>query len=152
MADSPVRYHRCSFSTSLDGRRLYTASHYWLMRQKESLWQVGFTEFATRALGEPVEFEFKVQPGARVEAGQAVGWIEGFKAVTELFCVMSGRFRGTNPDLDERIGLIASDPYRRGWLYLMEGAPDDGCLDARAYAGHLDATINSMREGADGRG
>jgi len=30
---------------------------------------------------------FETQPGARVEPGQIIGWVEGFKAISDLFCV-----------------------------------------------------------------
>ena len=62
-----IAYKRSRFSTRLPVQYRYTASHYWLRESEPGIWQVGFTKFATRMLGEMVEFEFKVQPGARIE-------------------------------------------------------------------------------------
>jgi glycine cleavage system H protein len=102
------------------------------------------TKFAIRMLGEPVEFDFEVATGAAIEIGDIVGWIEGFKAVTDLYCPMAGQFVGFNAALGEEIGLVHSDPYDRGWLYRMEGTPGKDCVDAAGYAAMLDGTIDKM--------
>ena len=106
--------------------------------------RVGFTKFATRMLGEAVEMNFEVKPGAMVETGQALGWIEGFKAVTDLYAPFSGRFEGGNPDLAGEIKLVQTDPSGRGWLYSLRGTPGEGCLDVQGYVSVLDATIDKM--------
>ena len=147
MAERPLQYERCAFSTQLDTKRIYTTSHCWLSRHEDTLWRVGFTEFATRVLGEPVEFDFEVEAGAAVEEGDVVGWVEGFKAVTDLYCPMTGRFEGENPVLSDRINVIHSDPLGQGWLYLIEGTPPGDCLDVHGYASLLDTTIDEMRRG-----
>jgi glycine cleavage system H protein len=95
-------------------------------------------------LGDPVEFELEVAPGAAVETGQVIGWIEGFKAVTDVFCPMDGRFAGANPALDGDITLLQSAPFERGWLFAVHGSPAADVLDAQGYAQHLDATIDRM--------
>src|SRR4029079_7441193 len=71
-----VSYRRSRFSTRLPDDRRYTASHYWLLEVEPGTWRVGFTQFATRMLGDLVEHGFEVKPGAAVELGDTVGWIE----------------------------------------------------------------------------
>ncbi|MFQ5494751.1 MAG: glycine cleavage system protein H [Phycisphaerae bacterium] len=137
-------YKRSRFSTRLPRDRSYTASHVWLAGQADTVWRIGFTKFALRFLGEPVEFDFEVAPGASVAVGDVIGWVEGFKAVTDVYCPMGGVFRGANPDLDSDIALLQSDPYGRGWLYQVEGTPGEDCVDADGYAETLDATIDKM--------
>lgn len=144
MGDDTLRYKRSKFSTRLPTDRLYSAGHFWLFQVEDSSWRVGMTKFALRMLGEPVEFEFEMMPGAAVEVGEIVGWIEGFKAVTDLYSPMAGRYAGFNSALDEEIGLVHSDPYDRGWLYTMEGRPGEDCVDAEGYAAMLDGTIDKM--------
>lgn len=139
-----LQYKRSRFSTRLHTDRLYTAGHFWLCRGGREPWRVGFTKFATRILGEPVDFDFEVAVRAEVEVGQVIGWIEGFKAVTDLYCPMAGRFDGSNPELGDEITLIQSDPYGRGWLYSVEGTPGDDCVDVHGYVSFLDATIDKM--------
>ena len=103
-------------------------------------------------LGEPVEMDFEVEPGVTIESGQAIGWIEGFKAVADLFSPLSGVFYGANPLLRDRIDLIQSDPQGEGWLYTVEGEPGEECLDVREYAGLLDATIDQRTRSCDDGG
>jgi len=143
-ADSHLRYKRSRFSTSLPLDRRYTNAHMWLWNQADDTWRIGFTKFALRMLGEPVEFEFEVKQGGEVETGQVVGWIEGFKAVTDVFCPMPGVFAGANPALADDITLIQSSPYDRGWLFQVKGVPDATSTDAQGYVEHLDATIDRM--------
>ncbi len=147
MAERRIHYERCAFATRLHTNRLYTASHTWLNPQGEGLWRIGLTKFATRVLGEPVEYDFEVEPAASVESGQVIGWIEGFKAVSDLYCSMSGRFRGENPLLADNISVIHSDPFGQGWLYLVEGTPGNDCLDVHGYVALLDTTIDRMKRG-----
>lgn len=140
-----LRYKRSRFSTTLPEEYLYTAGHYWLARDGADTWRVGLTKFATRMLGEIVEMEFEAGPGSQVATGQVIGWLEGFKAVADVFSPIAGEFRGANPDLDEQIELLHADPYRRGWLFNIHGIPGDGdCLDVQGYVSTLDATIDKM--------
>ena len=47
-------------------------------------------------------------------------------------------------ELDEDITLLETDPYERGWLYEVRGAPDTDASDVHAYVGVLDAIIDKM--------
>src|SRR6185312_12180859 len=53
-----IAYKRSRFSTRLPTDRLYTPSHFWCAAEPEGVWRVGFTKFATRMLGDLVEFGF----------------------------------------------------------------------------------------------
>ena len=80
--------------------------------------------------GDIVELGFETETGTDVETGQVIGWIEGFKAVTDIFSPLSGRFDEFNPALDKQIQLLTSDPYDKGWLFKIRGNPGDDCHDA----------------------
>jgi len=144
MGSEDIPYRRASFSTRLRADRLYTAGHYWLRKEVDDLWRVGFTRFAIRMLGEAVEMGFEVAAGAAVASGQAVGWIEGFKAVSDLYAPMAGTFDGPNAELESDMALFKKEPYERGWLFALRGEPDAGCLDPQGYVAVLDATIDKM--------
>lgn len=139
-----IAYKRSRFSTRLPVQYRYAPSHYWLRESGSGVWQVGFTRFATRMLGDIVEFDFKPQPGMRVEPGQLIGWTEGFKAMSDIYSAASGEFLGANPALSKTITLIDHDPYGEGWLYQVRGVPDPGCIDVNGYVAVLDATIDTM--------
>lgn len=95
-------------------------------------------------LGDLVEFALEVSAGDPVEVGQPIGSVEGFKAITELYCVGDGEFISGNPELEQDITLFDSDPYHRGWLYRFRGTPDPDSVDVHGYVSILDATIHKM--------
>jgi len=145
MLNPRIPYRRSRFSTSLPENRLYTAGHYSL-EEVGGLWRIGFTRFATRMLGDVVDLEFTLAPGDRMETGQVVGHLEGFKAVTDILSPLAGSFEGANPVLDTDIDLINIDPYGRGWLYQVRGEAGEDCLDVHGYITALDATIEDLLE------
>ena len=139
-----LAYRRARFGTRLPADRLYTRSHYWLLEAEPGLWRVGLTMFATRMLGEMVEYQFDLRSGDPIALGQKIGWIEGFKAVSDVYSVAEGAFAGPNEALNENILLLESDPYERGWLYAVTGRPEPDGVDVNGYVAILDATIDKM--------
>ena len=152
MTRETIAYKRSRFSSRLPVEYRYTSAHSWLREIEPGTWQVGFTKFATRMLGEMVEFEFKVDPGARIEVGQVIGWTEGFKAMSDIYSAVSGEFAGANPALGGNITLIDSKPYDEGWLYQVRGVPDPAHIDVKGYVAILDATIDRMLRGRHDEG
>jgi len=144
MATDYIVYKRSRFSTRLPTDRVYAASHFWILRQDQEVCRIGFTKFAVRFLGEPVEFDVEVGRDERVETGQVIGWLEGFKAVTDLYCPMSGVFAGVNPALAERIENVRTHPYEGGWLYEVCGSAGADCMSAEKYVELLNRTIDTM--------
>lgn len=156
-----VRFRHAHFSARFPVDCLYTPSHFW-MRPADGgpiddegnldargdtprLWHVGFTKFATRMLGELVEMVLEVKPGQTVAGGERLGTVEGFKAVSELFCVVDGTLQSANPALTAEACLTHSDPYGAGWLYAVQGTPTPGHLDVHGYIALLTATINQLQ-------
>ena len=141
-----LQYKRSHFVTQLPVDYLYSPSHCWIADQTEGLWRVGLTKFATRMLGEMVDHGFEIETDAPVESGQIIGWVEGFKAISDIFCIAEGNFSGPNPVLKEKITVINKDPYGAGWLYVVKGKPDAKCVDVREYQAILDKTIDKILE------
>ncbi|MDB6026887.1 MAG: glycine cleavage system protein [Verrucomicrobiales bacterium] len=110
------------------------------------MWRIGFTKFATRMLGEIVDYKVEVEPRVIVCAGQPIGWIEGFKAMSDIFCIANGEFVQANVQLHEQIDFVNKSPYGDGWLYKIRGQPDMNCADAQSYVKLLDQTIARMLE------
>lgn len=147
MVSEEVRYRRNRFSALLPARYRYTRSHAWLCEVEPGEWRVGLTSFATRMLGEIVEFGFDVAPGAAVKVADVVGFIEGFKAVSDLFCVAEGTFLGGNQGARSDPATVWAKPHDEGWLYAVRGAPDPDAVDVGGYAAFLDETIDRMMKG-----
>ena len=155
-----VRFRHAHFSARFPVDCLYTPSHFW-MRPADGtaslfsndassgdtprLWHVGFTKFATRMLGELVEMVLEVKPGQSVAGGERLGTVEGFKAVSDLFCVVDGTLSAVNLALTSEACLTHSDPYGAGWLYAVQGTPTPGHLDVHGYIALLTATIDQLQ-------
>jgi glycine cleavage system H protein len=137
-------YKRSRFVTHLPTDRVYTSSHYWLLRDGAGQWTVGLTRFATRMLGDIVELGFHVAAADAITIGQGIGFLEGFKAVSDIYSVVDGTFAAANADLDRDITLLESDPYGRGWLFRAAGTAEPRHHDAEGYAAILDTTIDAM--------
>ncbi len=139
-------FTQSQFVTHLPVDYRYTRSHVWAEHRGGERWRVGFTKFATRMLGEMVDHNFDEVIGARVHPGQVLGWVEGFKAVSDVICVGQGVFAGGNPTLEEDITLINKAPYGEGWLYEFDGQLEDQTLDVQGYAEYLKGAINKLLE------
>ena len=149
MSQAPLKflaYKRSRFSAQLPIDTLYSPSHAWAARQADGAWRVGITKFATRMLGDMVECGWEVQPGAAVACGQVVGWLEGFKAISDVYGIVDGEFLGANPLLKTKITAVNKDPHGHGWLYAATGTPESRCLDVHAYVKLLDKTIDKILE------
>jgi glycine cleavage system H protein len=139
-----IHYKRSHFATQLPVDHFYTPSHAWLARQPDGTWRVGLTRFAGRMLGHMVDHGFETPAGTVVQHGQIVGWVEGFKAISDLYCVVAGEFLGGNAELKQKLSLVDKDCYDAGWLYEARGEPDPKCMDVHAYRTLLDATIDKI--------
>jgi glycine cleavage system H protein len=142
--DETLYYRRSRFTTHLPRDRRYSPAHYWLLEESAGVWRVGLTKFATRMLGDIVEFEFSVFPGTNVSVGDDIGAIEGLKALSSVFAAGSGVFLGEGPSLRRNVTLAESDPYGEGWLYRLQGEPAADVVDVHGYVAILDATIDRM--------
>lgn len=139
---------RTRFAARLPAGHEFTSSHFWLVPgDVPGRWRVGMSEFALRMLGDLVVVEFDKKPGDPVAQGEVVGLIEGFKAISDLYCIGSGTFEGPNPQLSKSLESLDSDPYGAGWLYEFSGQPGPNRLDARGYADLLGLTINRIHDG-----
>ena len=137
-------YKRSNFVTHLPTEYLYSPSHFWLAPVGDNRWRIGFTKFATRMLGEIVDVQFQKAVGDPLSSGEIIGSIEGFKAISDIYCVADGHLAASNPAIREDASIIADQPYTTGWLYEVEGRPDEKCGDVEGYRALLDATIDRM--------
>jgi glycine cleavage system H protein len=101
--------------------------------------EIGITDYAQGELGDVVFVELP-QPGAEYDQGAVCGTIEAVKAVSELFCPVSGTVTEINPALEGDPGMVNREPYGKGWMLRLKlSKPEelDGLLDAAAYRGQI---------------
>jgi glycine cleavage system H protein len=143
-SNQTIFFKRSHFATHLPANAFFSPSHYWLLREPDGAWRVGFSKFAVRMLGDLVDQAFEIPDGSPVQPGQIIGWIEGFKAISDIYCVVDGTFCGGNPSLKGHLEQINESPYDAGWLYRAIGEPDRNCMPVADYVHLLNATIDRM--------
>ena len=139
-------YKRSTFVTHLPTDCLYSPSHFWIAKPGDTRLRIGFTKFATRMLGEIVEVRFELPASTALAGGDVVGSIEGFKAISDIYSCARGAFAGSNPALAQNVELVGKEPYAAGWLYEVDGEPDDKCVPLEQYRAMLDTTIDKILE------
>jgi glycine cleavage system H protein len=140
-------YKRATFITHLPESYLYSPTHSWVARDEaDGSWKVGLTKFATRMLGDMVDFQFEKKSQDSVSSGEIIGWVEGFKAISDIYCIAEGSFHRFNAHLKTDISQISKKPYGDGWLYSISGKPDSTCVEIDEYIAILDKTIDRILE------
>ena len=116
----------------------YTRSHEWVEFLPNGAARVGLTDHAQDALGDLV-FVNLPEAGDAVTAGEALGDVESVKAVSDIFCPVTGTVRAANEALLDAPEAINADPYG-AWLVEVEAITgQEELLDATAYEAHCAA-------------
>ena len=90
--------------------------------------QVGITDYAQSELGDVVYVELPTV-GDSFERMDVFGTIEAVKAVSDLYCPISGEVVAVNGALDDDPSLVNSDPYGEGWMIRLR-ARDPSEMDS----------------------
>jgi len=72
------------------------------------------------------------------------GTVEAVKAVSDLYCPVSGEVVEVNTALEDDPGLINTDPYGEGWMIKLKIADEgelDSLLGAAEYAAHIGESL-----------
>ena len=112
----------------------YSRDHQWV-RVEGDLLRVGITEFAQEALGEVTMVQL-ADVQTTVAAGDEMGEIEAFKAMTDLYMPVDAVVVELNAALAVTPTAVNSDPYGQGWLCTVRpssAADVNSLLDAQAY-------------------
>jgi glycine cleavage system H protein len=112
----------------------YSKEHEWARVDGDSA-EVGITDYAQSELGDIVYVELP-QIGQELKKGEAFGTIEAVKAVSELFCPVSGEVAAINDKLEGDPALVNQSPYADGWMIKVTLTnPDEvtEMMDAAAY-------------------
>jgi glycine cleavage system H protein len=116
----------------------YTAEHEWL-RVSGDIAEIGITDYAQGELGDVVYIELPTV-GAKFGKHDVFGTIEAVKAVSELFCPVSGVITEVNSRLDKEPALVNSDPFGAGWMVkvkMSDASEKDALMKAADYTKHI---------------
>ena len=92
----------------------YSKDHEWV-RVEGNIAVVGITDYAQDSLGDVVYVELP-KPGDTFAANESFGSVESVKAVSEVFCPISGDIAGVNESLNDAPEKVNEDPYGEGWM------------------------------------
>jgi glycine cleavage system H protein len=101
---------------------------------------IGITDYAQKELGDVVFVELP-QVGSVLDAADELGSIESVKAVSELFCPMSGEVVEINEALADNPALVNTDPWGDGWMIRMRVSDPteiDELMTAEEYDEYLE--------------
>lgn len=110
------------------GDLLYTEEHEYLKKTEEAgVFQVGITDYAQGELGDVVYVELP-SAGESFTRKDVFGTVEAVKAVSDLYCPISGEVVEVNASLTDDPGQVNSDPYGAGWMVKIR-VSDESELD-----------------------
>jgi glycine cleavage system H protein len=112
----------------------YSKDHEWIRVEGDKV-VVGITDYAQGELGDVVFVELP-EIGKKLEKGEAFGTIEAVKAVSDLYCPVSGEIAEINDKLEGDPALVNQSPYEDGWMVkviVSDMGELDELMDATAY-------------------
>jgi glycine cleavage system H protein len=123
---------------------LYTKDHEWILVQ-DDIGTIGITDYAQHELGDVVYVDLP-EVGDTFEANEPFGSVESVKAVSEVFCPVSGEIVEVNAKLEESPELINQSPHDQAWMIKIRlSNPNElkELLSAQAYEEYLQEQAES---------
>ena len=118
----------------------YTKEHEWI-RVEGGLGRVGITHYAQDQLGDVVFIELPAV-GRSLRQMEAFGVVESVKAVSDLYCPVSGEVAEVNQELVRRPELVNQDPYGAGWMIVIniqDSKELENLMTSQQYQAYLQA-------------
>ena len=104
----------------------YSKDHEWI-RVAGDAGTIGITDHAQHSLGDVVYVELP-KVGDKFMAHESFGNVESVKAVSELFCPVSGEITEVNESLQDTPETVNTDPYGVAWMIKIS-IEDKGAVD-----------------------
>lgn len=120
---------------------LYTEEHEYLKQAGDAgVYFVGITDYAQGELGDIVFVEL---PGVGDKFGKhdVFGTVEAVKAVSDLYCPVSGEIVDVNSELASDPSVVNSDPYGKGWMIKLRVSDESELkqlLNGDKYEEHIE--------------
>ena len=119
---------------------LYTEEHEYVHKSDvDDIVEVGITDYAQGELGDVVYVDLPTV-GKKFGKMEPFGTIEAVKAVSELYCPVTGEVVEVNDKLESDPSLVNKDPYGAGWMIKLRAKnPDEleDLLSPDEYTGHI---------------
>ena len=118
----------------------YSKDHEWV-RIEGDTGVIGITDHAQHQLGDVVYVELP-KVGDSFDAHEVFGSVESVKAVSELYCPVSGQVTEVNESLQDDPEKVNTDPYEGAWmirLRLKTAGEVDKLMNAAEYEDYTKA-------------
>ena len=118
----------------------YTKEHEWVLVEGDT-GTIGITNHAQEELGDIVYVDLP-KVGASIEQGKSLGSVESVKAVSDVYCPVSGEVTEVNATLAEKPESLNSDPHGAAWLIklkLSKPVEAQGLMTAAEYQAYIGA-------------
>jgi len=96
----------------------YTKEHEWVTVE-ENIVTLGITDYAQQSLGDIVFVELP-QIDQEVSKDESFGVVESVKAVSDLYCPVSGKVVEVNETLVNSPEIVNTAPFEEGWILKLE--------------------------------
>ena len=118
----------------------YTKEHEWIKVDGDR-GRVGITHFAQSQLGDVVFVELP-KVGKPLRQMDTFGVVESVKAVSDLYCPVTGQVLEVNSTLESKPEQFNADPYGKGWMIVVKIAEPkelSKLMTAESYKAYLAA-------------
>jgi len=117
----------------------YTKEHEWLSVE-DNIATVGITDHAQKELGDIVYVDLP-RPGDSVATGKTMGSVESVKAVSDMYCPVTGEVVETNESLADHPEKVNQDPHGEAWMVKVRlSKPEElgGLMNAADYQAYVE--------------
>lgn len=119
---------------------LYTEEHEYLKKGDQAgVYSVGITDYAQGELGDIVFVELP-GVGDKFNRNDVFGTVEAVKAVSDLYCPVSGEIVEVNSELASDPSVVNNDPYGKGWMIKLRVTNEselDALMGGEEYESHI---------------
>jgi glycine cleavage system H protein len=119
---------------------LYTEEHEYLKKAGDAgVYLIGITDYAQGELGDIVFVELP-SVGDKFGRKEVFGTVEAVKAVSDLYCPISGEVLEVNSELASDPSVVNTDPYGKGWMIKLRVTNEselDQMLGGPEYETHI---------------
>lgn len=111
---------------------VYTKTHEWVRFEDETTALVGLTDYAQKTLGELV-FVNLPEEGDETEAGKSFADVESVKAVSDVYCPVTGVVSEINEELLDAPEKINEAPYEAWFAKITDITDKEEFLSPEEY-------------------
>jgi glycine cleavage system H protein len=125
-------YSASKGGNNMNQNLFFTKTHEWVQFLDDTTVRIGLTDYALSELGDLV-FVNLPEEGDEVNVGDAFADVESVKAVSDVYCPVTGTISKVNEELLDHPELINSDPMEAWFIEVEEVSEKEELLTEDEY-------------------